>query len=114
VNIFLGKIITLSFCLMKRTDKQKTRAILDIFEPIELPTARIVSFSSADSMDINISGAEVAIPMMKKLAANPEIEYADENRSVDVTSRLAPTNKSVNPRTKKNTGSIMTYEVYMR
>ena len=65
--IFSGKTIFLSFCLIKKKDKQKTRAILDIFEPIELPTARIVSFSSADSMDINISGAEVAIPMMKKL-----------------------------------------------
>ena len=57
--IFLGKIISLSLRLIKKTDKQKTKAILDIFEPIELPTARTVSFWSADSMDINISGADV-------------------------------------------------------
>tara|TARA_B100000123_G_scaffold270042_1_gene247280 strand:+ start:1990 stop:2130 length:141 start_codon:yes stop_codon:yes gene_type:complete len=44
VYIFLGKVITLSSCLIKKTDKQNTRAILDIFEPIELPNARIVSF----------------------------------------------------------------------
>ena len=49
-------------------------------------------------MDINISGAEVAIPIIKKLAVNPEIEYADENRSVDVTRRLDPSNKSNNPK----------------
>ena len=72
--IFLGKNIPLSLCLIKKTDKQKTRAILDIFDPIELPTARTVSFWSADSMDTNISGAEVATPIMKKLAVNPEIE----------------------------------------
>ena len=60
--------------LIKRNDKQNTKAILDIFEPIEFPTARTVSFWSADSIDTNISGAEVAIPIMKKLAVNPEIE----------------------------------------
>ena len=72
--IFLGKIISFSLRLIKKTDKHNTRAILDIFEPIELPRASIVSFWSADLIDIDISGAEVAIPIMKKLAVNPEIE----------------------------------------
>tara|TARA_B100000941_G_C28469536_1_gene535577 strand:+ start:666 stop:1013 length:348 start_codon:yes stop_codon:yes gene_type:complete len=107
VNIFLYKIIFLSLCFIKKTDKQKTRAILDIFEPIALPTARLVSFCSADSMDKNISGAEVAMPIMKKLAINPEIEYLDENRSVDVTKRLDPINKSTNPKTKYNVDTTM-------
>ena len=93
---------------LKKTDKQKTKAILDIFEPIELPTASTVLFWSADLMDIDISGAEVAIPIIKKLAVNPEIEYADENRSVDVTRRFDPTNKSANPRTKNSNDTIMT------
>ena len=79
--------------MIKKTDKQKTKAILDIFEPIELPTASTVLFWSADLMDIDISGAE-AIPIIKKLAVNPEIEYADENRSVDATRRLDPSNNS--------------------
>ena len=57
-------------------------------------------------MDTNISGAEVAIPIKKKLAVNPEIEYTDENRSVDVTKRLDPSNKRTNPRTKNNTDPI--------
>ena len=74
VYIFLGKNISLSLRLIKKTDKQKTRAMLDIFEPIELPTASTVLFCSADSIDTNISGAEVATPIMKKLAVNPEIE----------------------------------------
>ena len=58
-------------------------------------------------MDTNISGAEVAIPIIKKLAANPEIEYADENRSVDVTKRLDPSSKRTNPRNKNNKDPIM-------
>lgn len=107
MNIFLGKIITVSFCLIKKTDKQKTRAILAIFEPIELPIARIVLFWNADSIDTNISGAEVAIPIKKKLAVNPEIEYADENRSVDVTRRLDPNSKSANPKNKNKVEPIM-------
>tara|TARA_B100000401_G_scaffold428030_1_gene360190 strand:+ start:249 stop:563 length:315 start_codon:yes stop_codon:yes gene_type:complete len=100
--------------LIKKTDKQKTKAILDIFEPIELPTASTVLFWSADLMDIDISGAEVAIPIIKKLAVNPEIEYADENRSVDATRRLDPSNNSANPRTKINIDSIMTDEYYIK
>ena len=58
-------------------------------------------------MDTNISGAEVALPIKKKLAVNPEIEYTDENRSVDVTKRLDPSNKRTNPKTKNNTDPIM-------
>tara|TARA_A100001388_G_scaffold218269_1_gene168821 strand:- start:261 stop:443 length:183 start_codon:yes stop_codon:yes gene_type:complete len=59
-------------------------------------------------MDTNISGAEVAIPIIKKLAANPEIEYVDENRSVDVTKRLDPNSKRTNPRNNNNTDPIIT------
>ena len=64
--------------------------------------------------DINISGAEVAIPIKKKLAVNPEIEYTDENRSVDVTKRLDPSNNSANPRTNINIDSIMTNGYYIK
>ena len=63
---------------------------------------------------MNISGAEVAIPIMKKLAVNPEIEYADEKRSVDVTRRLDPSNKSSNPRTKNNNDPNMTNGYYIK
>tara|TARA_B100000123_G_scaffold270042_1_gene247281 strand:+ start:2143 stop:2346 length:204 start_codon:yes stop_codon:yes gene_type:complete len=59
-------------------------------------------------MAIDISGAEVAIPIIKKLAVNPEIEYAEENLSVDVTRRLDPINNNTNPRTRNNTDPIMT------
>ena len=65
-------------------------------------------------MDIDISGAEVAIPIIKKLAVNPEIEYADENRSVDVTRRLDPNNRRDNPRTKNNRDPIMTDGYYLK
>ena len=65
-------------------------------------------------MDIDISGAEVAIPIMKKLAMNPEIEYVDENRSVDVTRRLDPSNKSANPRTRNDTDPIMIDGYYIK
>ena len=58
-------------------------------------------------MEINISGADVATPIIKKLAINPEIEYADENRSVAVTSRFDPNNSSANPRIKNNADPIM-------
>ena len=62
-------------------------------------------------MDIDISGAEVAIPIMKKLAVNPEIENADETRSVDVTRRLDPSSKSRNPRTKNKILQILILKV---
>ena len=65
-------------------------------------------------MDINISGAEVAIPIMKKLAMNPEIEYVDENRSVEVTRRLDPSNKSANPRTRNDADPIMSDGYYIK
>ena len=65
-------------------------------------------------MEINISGADVAIPIIKKLAVNPEIEYVYENRSVAVTSRLDPNNKSNNPRTKNNVDPIMTNGFYIK
>ena len=51
---------------------------------------------------------------MKKLAVNPEIEYADEKRSVDVTRRLDPSSKSSNPRTKNNSDPIMTDGYYLK
>ena len=54
------------------------------------------------------------MPIMKKLAVNPEIEYLEENRSVDVTKRLDPSNKSTNPRTKNNEDPIMTDVYYMK
>ena len=65
-------------------------------------------------MDINISGAEVATPIRKKLAVNPEIEYVDENLSVDVTRRLDPINKRTNPRTKNSMDPLMTDGYYLK
>ena len=112
--MFLGKIISLSLRLIKKTDKQKTKAILDIFEPIELPTARASMWQKYPLSDIDISGAEVAIPIINNLAVNPEIEYADENRSVDVTRRLDPSSKRTNPRTKNSMDPLMTDGYYLK
>ena len=63
---------------------------------------------------MNISGAEVAIPIIKKLAVNPEIEYTDENRSVDATRRLDPSSNRTKPRTKYNAEPIMTDGYYLK
>jgi len=47
---------------------ENTKAIFDMFEPSAFPTANIVWFCIADSIEIKISGADVAIPIKKKLA----------------------------------------------
>ncbi len=46
--------------------------------------------------------------------ADPEIEQADENRSVDVTRRLDPSSKRTSPRNKNNTDPIMTDGYYLK
>ena len=71
---FKGILNGFTFFFINSIDTQKTRAILEILEPIPFPNANIVLFCSADSIDINISGADVAMPIMKKLAKKPEIE----------------------------------------
>ena len=78
------------FFFINNTAKQNTNAKLEIFEPIEFPTASMVLFCKADSIEIKISGADVAIPIKKKLAIKPEIESFFENSSVDVIRRFAP------------------------
>ena len=47
---------------------ENTRAIFDMLEPSAFPTANIVWFCIADSIDMKISGADVAMPIKKKLA----------------------------------------------
>ena len=70
-------------CLFKKKiDKQNTSAILEIFDPNVFPIAKAVSFNKADSMDINISGADVAMPIKKKLAKKPDILYLLDMLSV--------------------------------
>ena len=85
-----GINIVSCFFFINNTAKQNTKAKLEIFEPIEFPTASMVLFCKADSTEIKISGADVAIPIKKKLAVKPEIESFLENSSVDVIRRFAP------------------------
>jgi hypothetical protein len=54
--------------LINSIEIEKTRAILDMFDPSAFPTANIVWFRRADSIETKISGADVAIPIKKKLA----------------------------------------------
>ena len=106
-NALNGREIVFIFPDTKRTDMENTKAIFAKFEPIALPIARIVLSWSADSIDIKISGAEVAIPIMKKLAINPEIENVFENRSVELTSKFDPSNNSINPAIRNNVAAII-------
>ena len=48
------------------------------------------SYWFLNSIEINISGDEVAIPIKMKLDINPDILYFLEILSVDDTSRFAP------------------------
>ena len=68
----------------------KTKAILAILDPSALPIAILPLPSRLDSIEINISGDEVAIPIKIKLDMNPDILYFLEILSVDDTSRFAP------------------------
>ena len=61
-----------------------------MLEPTAFPIANIVSFFSADSIEINISGAEVDIPIRKKLATKPEIEYFEENSQLNLLEMKTP------------------------
>ena len=54
--------------LINSIEIENTRAIFDMFEPSAFPTANIVWFCIADSIETKISGADVAIPIRKKLA----------------------------------------------
>ena len=64
------RFIILFSLFIKNNEIQNTNAIFDMLEPTAFPIANIVSFFSADSIEINISGAEVDIPIRKKLAQN--------------------------------------------
>tara|TARA_B110000444_G_scaffold215686_1_gene213688 strand:- start:437 stop:703 length:267 start_codon:yes stop_codon:yes gene_type:complete len=68
----------------------KTKAILAILDPSALPIAILPFPSRLDSIEINISGEDVAIPIKIKLDINPDILYFLEILSVDDTSRFAP------------------------
>ena len=58
-------------------------------------------------MEIKISGADVAIPIKKKLAIKPEIESFFENSSVDVIRRFAPYIRKTSPINKNKMASII-------
>ena len=68
----------------------KTKAMLAMLDPSALPIAILPFPSKLDSMEINISGEDVAIPIKIKLDINPDILYFLEILSVDDTSRFAP------------------------
>ena len=68
MNGLIGRLFLLNFPLIKKSERQNTKAIFDILEPKALPIAKIVLFRRADSIDIKISGADVAMPIIKKLA----------------------------------------------
>ena len=68
MNGLTGRYFLFNFPLIKKSERQNIKAIFDIFEPKALPIAKIVLFCRADSIDIKISGADVAMPIMKKLA----------------------------------------------
>ena len=68
----------------------KTKAMLAMLDPRALPIAILLLPSRLDSIEINISGDEVAIPIKMKLDINPDILYFLEILSVDDTSRFAP------------------------
>ena len=61
-----------------------------MLDPRALPIAILLLPSRLDSIEINISGDEVAIPIKMKLDINPDILYFLEILSVDDTSRFAP------------------------
>jgi hypothetical protein len=64
----MGRLFSFNLPLTKKSETQNTKAIFDILEPKALPIAKIVLFCRADSTDIKISGADVAMPIIKKLA----------------------------------------------
>ena len=64
----IGRFFLIKSPLTKKREIQNTKAIFEIFDPRAFPIAKIVLFWRADSIDIKISGADVAIPIMKKLA----------------------------------------------
>jgi hypothetical protein len=68
----------------------KTKAILAILDPSALPIAIFPFPSRLDSIEINISGDDVAIPIKTKLDIKPDILYFLEIFSVEVTNRFAP------------------------
>lgn len=103
--VFVESVIDLLLLSRKKIEIQNTKAILDILDPIVFPIAKIVSFCSAASTEIKISGADVAIPIKKKLAMNPEIEKYFEKLSVEVTKKFDPRINNESPTNSKNRAS---------
>ena len=83
-----------------------------MLEPTAFPIANIVSFFSADSIEIKISGAEVDIPIRKKLATKPEIEYFEEKLSVEFTRNEDPKSNSISPVASINIASSIINKIY--
>ena len=63
---------------------------------------------------MKISGAEVAIPIIKKLEINPEILYKLEKRSVELTRKFEPNSNNINPASKNNIASVILDRYYMK
>ena len=63
---------------------------------------------------MKISGAEVAIPIIKKLAMNPEILYVFENRSVELTRKFEPSSNNINPASENSIASVILDRYYMK
>ena len=106
------RFIILFSLFIKNNEIQNTNAIFDMLEPTAFPIANIVSFFSADSIEINISGAEVDIPIRKKLATKPEIEYFEEKLSVEFTRNEDPKSNSISPVASINIASSIINKIY--
>ena len=104
-SMFLLKASLIYYFYPEKIEIQNTKAILDILDPIVFPIAKIVSFCSAASTEIKISGADVAIPIKKKLAIKPEIEKYFEKLSVEVTKKFDPRINNESPTNSKNRAS---------
>ena len=107
----IGGLYLFNLPFIKKNEIQNTKAIFDIFEPKALPIANIVLFWRADSIDIKISGADVAMPIIKKLAYKPDIEYLLAVFSVDVIKKFDPTNNKSKPINKIDMDSIIIFIV---
>ena len=88
IDSILLFLITLE--LNNKKVKANTRDIFAILDPRAFPIAILPFPSKVDMIDINISGADVAIPIKIKLEMKCDILNFLEIFSVVVTRRFAP------------------------
>ena len=83
-------LFLLTLELNNKKVKANTKDIFAILDPRAFPIAILPFPSKVDMIDINISGADVAIPIKIKLEMKCDILNFLEIFSVDVTRRFAP------------------------